>query len=197
VATGDRLVGNTKAGNTEAGLGLTKQSLTSHLPVGAIVGAQGIKGQFKVKPFTSTPDALAAYGPVILDDGRQIQLRVTSVNAKGLAIVRAKGVDTRDAAEALRGTTLYVAREQLPDLDDDEIYHADLLGMMVSAEDGKPLGKIVAIHDFGAGEIAELAPDKGPTIMVPFGGENLITVDIKAGKIGLLVPDGLLDDQPE
>jgi len=192
VATGDRPAGNIKAGQNSA-----KQSLTGHLPVGAIVGPQGIKGQFKVKPFTATPDALAAYGPVTLGDGRQMRLQVTSVNAKGLAIVRANGVDTRDGAEALRGTTLYVTREQLPNLDDGEIYHADLLGMMVSAADDKPLGKIVAIHDFGAGEIAELAPDKGPTIMVPFGGENLITVDIKAGKIGLLVPDGLLDDQLE
>ena len=96
-----------------------------HLPIGAIVGPQGIKGQFKVKPFTVTPQALSAYGPVTLDDGRQMQLQVTSVNAKGLAIVRAKGVDTREAAEALRGVTLHVSRDRLPDLDDGEIYHAD------------------------------------------------------------------------
>ena len=76
--------------------------ISGHLPIGAIVGPQGIKGQFKVKSFTATPQALSAYGPVTLDDGRQLQLQVTSVNAKGLAIVWAKGVETREAAEALR-----------------------------------------------------------------------------------------------
>ena len=172
----------------------TGHHLTGHLPIGAIVGPQGIKGQFKVKPFTATPQALAAYGPVTLDDGRQLQVQVSSVNAKGLAIVRAKGIDTRDAAEALRGVTLYVARDRLPDLDDGEIYHADLLGVMVCGQDGNQLGKITAIHDFGAGEIAELAPESGPTILVPFGGDRLLAVDMAARIIRLSVPDGLLDD---
>ena len=116
--------------------------ISGHLPIGAIVGPQGIKGQFKVKPFTATPQALSAYGPVTLDDGRQLQLQVTSVNAKGLAIVRAKGVETREAAEALRGVTLHVSRDRLPDLDDGEIYHADLLGMAVTDQNGQWLGKL-------------------------------------------------------
>jgi 16S rRNA processing protein RimM len=121
-------------------------------------------------------------------------LQIISVNAKGLAIVRAKGVDTREAAEALRGVTLYVVRESLPDPEDGEFYHADLLGMMVKGQDGAQLGNLVAIHDFGAGEIAELAPRKGPTIMVPFGGERLITVDMVAKELCLSVPVGLLND---
>ena len=168
--------------------------ISGHLPIGAIVGPQGIKGQFKVKPFTAMPQALSAYGPVTLDDGRQLQLQVTSVNAKGLAIVRAKGVETREAAEALRGVTLHVSRDRLPDLDDGEIYHADLLGMAVTDQNGQWLGKLVAIHDFGAGEIAELAVESGPTIMVPFGGDRLLAVDMAAKTIDLSVPAGLLDD---
>ena len=168
--------------------------ISGHLPIGAIVGPQGIKGQFKVKPFPATPQALSAYGPVTLDDGRQLKLQVTSVNAKGLAIVRAKGVETREAAEALRGVTLHVSRDRLPDLDDGEIYHADLLGMAVADQNGQGLGKLVAIHDFGAGEIAELAVESGPTIMVPFGGDRLLVVDMVAKTIDLLVPTGLLDD---
>lgn len=165
------------------------------LPIGAIVGPQGIRGQFKVKPFTATPQSLSAYGPVTTDNGQQLALEIISVNAKGLAIVRAKGVDTRDAAEALRGVTLYVVRDSLPDLDDDEFYHADLLGMMVRGQDGAQLGSLAAIHDFGAGEIAELAPDKGPTIMVPFGGDRIIAVDMAAKVLCLSVPDGLLDEE--
>ena len=168
--------------------------ISGHLPIGAIVGPQGIKGQFKVKPFTATPQALSVYGPVTLDDGRQLQLQVTSVNAKGLAIVRAKGVETREAAEALRGGTLHVSRDRLPNLDDDEIYHADLLGMAVADQNGQWLGELIAIHNFGAGEIAELAGKSGPTIMVPFGGDSLIAVDIAAKTINLSVPFGLLDD---
>ena len=164
------------------------------LPIGAIVGPKGVRGQFKVKPFTETPQSLSAYGPVTTDSGRQLILQIMSVNAKGLAIARAKGVGTRDAAEALRGVTLYVARDSLPDPNDGEFYHADLLGMMVRGQDGARLGNLVAIHDFGAGEIAELAPDNGPTIMVPFGGECLIAVDIVARELCLSVPDGLLDD---
>jgi 16S rRNA processing protein RimM len=164
------------------------------LPIGTIVGPQGIRGQFKVKPFTATPQSLSAYGPVTTDNSQQLMLQIISVNAKGLAIVRAKGVDTREAAEALRGVTLYVVRESLPDPEDGEFYHADLLGMMVKGQDGAQLGNLVAIHDFGAGEIAELAPRKGPTIMVPFGGERLITVDMVAKELCLSVPVGLLND---
>ena len=168
--------------------------ISGHLPIGAIVGPKGIKGHFKVKPFTATPQALSEYGPVTLDDGRQIQLKVTSVNAKGLAIVWAKGVETREAAEALRGVTLHVSRDQLPDLNDGEIYHADLLGMAVSDQNGQWLGRLIAIHDFGAGEIAELAGEAGPTIMVPFGDDWLLAVDMVAKTIDLSVPAGLLDD---
>ena len=167
---------------------------SGHLPIGAIVGPQGIKGQLKVKPFTATPQALSAYGPVTLDDGRQLQLQVTSVNAKGLVIVWAKGVETREAAEALRGVRLHVSRDRLPDLDDGEIYHADLLGMAVTDQNGQWLGKLIAIHDFGAGEIAELAGESGPTIMAPFGGNRVLTVDVAAKTINLSVPAGLLDD---
>ena len=164
------------------------------LPIGAIVGPQGVRGQFKVKPFTSAPKSLSAYGPVTTDNDQQLTLQILSVNAKGLAVVRAKGVDTRDAAEALRGATLYVVRDSLPEPDDGEFYHADLLGMLVKGQDGAPIGSLVAIHDFGAGEIAELAPDEGPTIMVPFDGNRIIAVDMKAREFCLSVPDGLLDD---
>jgi len=164
------------------------------LPIGAIVGPQGVRGQFKVKPFTVAPKSLSAYGPVTTDNGQQLMLQIISVNAKGLAIVRAKGVNTRDAAEALRGVTLYVVRESLPEPDDGEFYHADLLGMLVKGQDGVPLGSLLAIHDFGAGEVAELAPHKGSTIMVPFGGDRLIAVDMEAKELCLSVPDGLLDD---
>ena len=121
-------------------------------------------------------------------------LQIMSVNANGLAIVRTEGVETRDAAEALRGATLYVIRDSLPEPDEGEFYHADLLGIAVKGQDGAELGSLVAIHDFGAGEIAELASREGPTIMVPFGGDRIVAVDMVAKELRLIVPDGLLDD---
>ena len=163
------------------------------LPMGMIVGPKGISGHFKVKPFTAAPESLSAYGPVTTDNGQQLKLQILSINSKGLAIVRAEGLDTRDAAEALRGVTLYLARESLPKPNDGEFYHADLLGMVVKTQDGIPLGSLLAIHDFGAGEVAELAPHKGSTIMVPFGGDRLIAVDMEAKELCLSVPEGLLD----
>ena len=167
--------------------------LAGQLPIGEIIGPQGIKGQFKVKPFTSIPQSLSAYGPVSTDNGQQLILRITAVNAKGMVIVRARGVETREEAEALRGATLYVSRDSLPDPDDGEFYHADLLGMTVRTQDGNKIGSLIAIHDFGAGEVAELASATGPTVMVPFGGDRLITVDLVAKELTLSVPDGLLN----
>ena len=145
---------------------------TGLLPIGVIVGPQGIRGQFKVKPFTASPQSISAYGPVTTDNGQQLILQIKFVNAKGLAIVSADGVDTRASAVSLRGENLYIARDSLPKPDYGEFYHADLLGMMVNGKDSTQLGKLVAIHDFGAGEIAELATSNGSTIMVPFGGDT-------------------------
>ena len=162
------------------------------LSIGTIVGPQGIRGHFKVKPFTAAPNSLSAYGPVTTDTGQRLILQIMSVNAKGLAIVSARGVDTRDAAEELRGLTLYVARESLPEPKDGEFYHADLLGMNVSKHDGPWLGTLIAIHNFGAGEIAELATDRGSTIMVPFTVDRLMKVDREEKELCLFVPDGLL-----
>ena len=159
-----------------------------------IVGPQGIKGQFRVKPFTANPRSIAAYGRVTTENGQQLILKIMSVNAKGLAIVRADGVDTRDAAESLRDVTLYVTRDSLPKPDDGEYYHVDLLGMMVKGQDNAHLGNLVAIHDFGAGEIAEIATGNGPTIMVPFGVDHIIKVDAAAKEICLTVPRGLLNE---
>jgi 16S rRNA processing protein RimM len=163
------------------------------LPIGVILGPQGLKGQFKVKPFTAAPDSLSAYGPVSLDDGRQLQLQVMTVNAKGVAIVRADGVSSRDAAEALRGRTVQIDRRCLPEPDDGELYHADLLGARVTGDDGEVIGTIVGLYDFGAGDIVEVQPARGPSVMLPFGGDRVIAVDLVAGEIRMTVPDGLLD----
>ena len=164
------------------------------IQIGTIVGPKGIRGQFKVKPYTETPAALSAYGPVTTDDDQQLTLQIMSVNAKGLAIVSAEEITSREAAEALRGASLFIARDLLPVLDDGEFYHVDLIGMNVRGQDGNRLGTLIGIHDFGAGEIAELAPHQGSTIMVPFGRNWLMEADMEEKELRLFVPEGLLAD---
>ena len=167
---------------------------TDHLVVGAIAGPHGVRGQFKVKLFAETPAALEQYGALQIDDGRALKLSVKSVNSKGLVIVSAVGVTSREAAEALRGMLLSTSRASLPDPAEDELYHADLLGAAVFHEDGTNLGEVVALYNFGAGEIIEVKPASGTSVMLPFAGESVVSVDILNRRVVLAPPAGLLDD---
>ena len=167
---------------------------TGRLPIGAVASAHGVRGQFEVKPFTSAPRDIAAYGPVWAGD-RQLTLTVRGMTANGLVIASAPEVTDRDAAQALRGTALEVDRAALPDAGDDEVYHADLIGMMAETTDGDILGRLVALHDFGAGEIAEVKPAKGPSLMLPFDPAFVPQIDVEAGRVVLDPPDGLLEPE--
>ena len=109
---------------------------TDYIAVGAIAGPQGIRGQFKVKLFAESQNALVCYGPLHIDDGRDLELKVKSVSSKGLVIVSAVGVNSREAAEQLRGMLLTTSRENLPDLAEDELYHVDIIGAEAFHEDG-------------------------------------------------------------
>jgi len=167
---------------------------TGRLPIGAVASAHGVRGQFKVKPFTAMPRDVAAYGPVWAGD-RQLTLTVRGMTANGLVIVSAAEVTDRDAAQALRGTPLEVDRAALPDAADDELYHADLIGMSAETPDGRVLGRLVALHDFGAGEIAEVKPPRGPSLMLPFDPAFVPRIDVAAGRIILDPPDGFLEPE--
>ena len=165
---------------------------TDRLAIGAVAGAHGVRGQFKVKPFTAAPRDIAAYGPVAAGT-RQLTLSVKGVTANGLVIVAAAEIADRDAAQALRGTELTVARDRLPAPDGDEVYHADLIGLVVTAPDGTAVGRIVALHDFGAGEIVEVKPSQGPSVMLPFAPEFVPDIDLDGGRVVIDPPDGLLE----
>ena len=138
------------------------------IEIGAIASAHGIRGQFKVKAFSHDPMDVASYGPVSLDDGRQLSIKAHS-QAKQLVLCSAKEVTSRDMAEALRGQLLFVEREQLPDVAEDEIYHADIIGFDLIARDADKIGTIIGLHDFGAGTVIEIKQQGKKTIMVPFG----------------------------
>jgi 16S rRNA processing protein RimM len=135
----------------------------------AVVGAaHGIRGEVRVRSFTADPAALGTYGPLQDENGRAFE--VVSVRpAKEVSIVRFKEIATREEAEALNGVALFVDRSALPaDLEDEEFYHADLIGLAVRDEEGAEIGTVVAIHDFGAGDVLEMKRNGGPSAMIPF-----------------------------
>ena len=128
------------------------------ITIGAIASAHGVRGQFKVKSFTASPDALTDYGPLQISDGRQLSLKIVG-HAKGLLVCEAGEVSDRTAAEELRGRELQIARTALPETDDSELYHADLIGCAVVDEENLRRGTLVGLFDFGAGEVADIQID--------------------------------------
>ena len=152
-----------------------------------IGAAHGVRGEVRVKAFTADPMALREYGPLAAGDGRLFQVERLRL-AKEVVIAKFRGIDDRNAAEALNGTDLFVLRERLPaPEEEDEFYHADLLGLAAFGAAGDPLGTVVAVHNFGAGDILDIAPSRGPSILVPFTRDCVPSVDLAAGRL-LVVP---------
>ncbi|HEY9567430.1 MAG TPA: ribosome maturation factor RimM [Thalassobaculum sp.] len=161
--------------------------------LGAVTGAHGVRGLVKVKPFTEDPDDVAAYGPLEDERGdRRFALTVEGRH-KETVIVRVEGVTDRDAAEALRGTRLYVARSALPEPVDGEYYHADLVGLALVTVGGEALGTVSAVYDFGAGDLIEYVAADGKPRMLPFNETAVPEVDIAGGRIVVDPPEGLLE----
>jgi 16S rRNA processing protein RimM len=116
--------------------------------------------------------------------------------AKGHLVATLKGVATREDAERLNGVELYVAREKLPATDEDEYYHADLIGLAAVNAANEPLGRVIAIHNFGAGDIIEIAPPHGATLLLPFTNAVVPTVDVAGGRVIVELPDEIEGDDP-
>lgn len=148
--------------------------------VGAISGAFGVRGEARIKSFCADPAAISDYAPLCAEDGRVFEVKLGRAIKDGYA-ARLSGVETREEAEALRGTRLYASRGRLPSLPDDEFYHADLVGLDVVDTGGNKLGKVRAVHDFGAGDVIEI---QGPKeIMLPFTRAAVPTVDLASGRL--------------
>ena len=150
----------------------------------AVIGAaHGIKGEVRVKSYTGDPLALDDYGPLYAEDGRAFTILDIRMQ-KDIAVVRFKGVNDRSGAEALTGTALFVDRDMLPDdLEDEEFYHADLIGLDAVDLEEAPIGKVLAVHNFGGGDILEIARGGKPTVLVPFTKTAVPAVDMPAGKV--------------
>ena len=155
----------------------------------AIIGAQGLKGEVRVKAFTQSPDALARYGALHDGKGRGFTISALRSSKPGEAVIAFDGVATREAAEALKGVELFVARESLPAPGEEEFYHADLVGLRAEDELGRMLGTVSALHNFGAGDVIEIARTDGDHIHLPFTRETVPVIEIVKGRIVIAMPD--------
>jgi 16S rRNA processing protein RimM len=163
----------------------------------AVIGAaHGIKGELRVKTFTGDPLALADYGPLHARDGRAFQI-VDIRSANTVVVVRFKGISDRNAAEALAGTELFVDRSMLPDDgEEDEFYHADLVGLAVRDDTGADIGKVVAVHNFGGGDILDVTLGERKGVLIPFTQAAVPDVSITEGFIRIdPAAAGLIDDE--
>ncbi|MFG3597015.1 ribosome maturation factor RimM [Bradyrhizobium sp. RDI18] len=165
--------------------------------VARIGAAHGVRGAVKLWTFTEDPLAVKQYGPLMTKDGAR-QFEVTHVReAKDHLVATLKGIATREDAERLNGLELYVARDKLPETDEGEYYHTDLIGLAAVNAAGEPLGRVIAIHNFGAGDIIEIAPPQGATMLLPFTNAVVPTVDLASGRVVIELPQEIEgDDAP-
>ena len=154
-----------------------------------------MRGEVRLYSFTADPPAIAGYGPLESEDGRVFKIEAMRP-AKDHFVARISGVADRNAAELLKNVKLYVPRERLPEPDEpDEFYHADLIGLSVFDRQGQKLGTVVAVHNFGAGDLIEMNPQAGgKTELLPFDEFHVPVVDLTAGKL-VIVPPQDSDEQ--
>lgn len=181
--------------------GIVAKSENPLVCVAACAGAFGVKGEVKIKSFSDDPKACLTYGPMKDKNGKTILTVKSSRMVKNAIAARCNEVETREQAEALKSTKLYVHRSDLPEPDEDEFYHEDLFGLSAETEDGKVWGLIKAVQNFGAGDMLEIAGGKdedGEKIKPFFHGFTKIavpTIDIKGGRVVIFFEE--TDEDPD
>lgn len=164
--------------------------------IAEIGGASGIKGEVRIKLYSDDPAALTAYGPLLDAVGNSYQI-VRSRVSKSVFVCVLEGVSDRSTAETLNRTKLYIHRDKLPAPDDGEFYHIDLIGLNAIQDNGELLGIVTSVHDFGAGNIIEITPEDGETIMIPFSLAAVPKVNIADGFLTLGDIAALLENETE
>jgi len=162
--------------------------MAARICIARIGAAHGVRGAVKLWTFTEDPFAVQQYGPLLTKDGARSFEVATAREANGHLVATLKGIATREDAERLNGLELYIAREKLPATDEDEYYHADLIGLAAVTHADEPLGRVIAIHNFGAGDIIEIAPPQGATMLLPFSNAVVPLVDIANGRVVIELP---------
>jgi 16S rRNA processing protein RimM len=155
----------------------------------AVMGAQGLKGEVKVKTFTHQPDGLSRYKALHTRDGRTFTITAFRSAKPGEAVIAFAEVRDRTTAEGLRGTELFVTRDALPPAEEDEFYHADLIGLEARDSEGRMLGKVAAVHNFGASDVIELVRADGDQVHLAFTRETVPHIHIADGYIVVAVPE--------
>jgi 16S rRNA processing protein RimM len=164
--------------------------VADRIRVARIGAAHGVRGEVKLWSFTQDPMAVASYGPLETEDGlRRFEIEALRP-ASNFLVARLAGIADRNAAQALCNLDLFVSRERLPPIDDDDtFYHADLVGLSVVSEQGEAIGTLSAIHNFGAGDLLEIKPaGGGETLMVPFTDATVPAIDMKARRMVVVLP---------
>jgi 16S rRNA processing protein RimM len=159
--------------------------------LGQIGAAHGVRGEVRLRSFTADPAAIASYGPLETEDGRVFEIQ-SMRPAKDHFVATLAGIADRDAAQALVNVKLYVPRERLPEPKEvDEFYHADLIGLSVVDRAGRQLGTVIAVHNFGAGDLIEVRQVEGaPTQLLPFDAATVPEIDVAAGRMVVAPPPG-------
>ncbi len=162
--------------------------------LGRIGAAHGLKGEVRLLSYVDDPQAIAGYGPLEDEAGARSFTIAALRPVKDGLIARLEGVTDRTAAEALKGTDLYAPRARLPRAEDDEWYHTDLVGLVAVSADGAALGQVVSVQNYGAGDLLEVRPATGgETVLVPFTRDIVPEVDVEAGWLLMLPPEGTFD----
>lgn len=160
--------------------------------LGEITGAHGIRGEVLVRSYTGAPEAIADYGALTDEKGAApLTLKVLRMTPKGAIIARVRGVSDRNGAEALKGRKLYVARNAMPEPDDeDDFYYEDLIGLAVVDAQAKLVGEVVAVQNYGAGDLLEIRlVATGKTELVSFSKASVPQIDLEARRITVVMPE--------
>jgi len=156
--------------------------------IGRILAAHGLKGEVKIKSFTEAPLDIASFDAVIASDGRKFAFSHERMQGEAV-IAQVKGISDRNSAETLRGLDLYIDRADLPETDEDEFYHADLIDLPVLDSGGAEVGRVLAFHNFGGGDVMEIKRGNA-SVFVPFTMKMVPTVDVKGQRV-VLSAEGL------
>lgn len=175
---------------------MTQPSSKARVLLGRITGVHGIRGEVVIRTYTGEPAAITDYGPLRDEKNeRTFKIRGVRETDKGL-IARVEGVADRTAAEKLKGTDLYVAREMLPEAEEGAFYHADLIGLRALSPEGEEIGTVMSVANFGAGDLLEIRlKGSKSTEFVPFTGSVVPNVDLVQGRLTLITP--VMTGEPE
>lgn len=172
---------------------MVKASSSSRIAVGVFGAPHGVRGELRLKSYTGDPVAIADYAPLTDETGER-RFRIKSIRSikDDMVVVAIEGVSDRDKAAALTRTEIFVTRDQLPPPDEDEFYHADLIGLNAINGEGVVFGRVNALHNFGAGDLLEITiPQQRETVLVPFTKVNVPNIQFEKDTITVIVPESV------